>query len=97
VYDPGAGSFSGSGIRTIHHIPPLFPPGFPLARKVRGKTWFSGGLRRRWLTEGGTILEWDYLRGSIAAYDACGYHVGAFDPVSGALSGDAVSGRWVEP
>jgi hypothetical protein len=84
-------------ITAIHRIPPLFPPGFPLARKVQGKTWFSGGLRRRWLNDDGIILEWDYLHGSLEAYDARGHHIGEFDPVSGVRIGPAVSRRRVEP
>jgi hypothetical protein len=45
-------------------------PAFPSARKVRGKTWFAGGLRRRWRTADGLILEWDYQHGTVEAYDA---------------------------
>ncbi len=85
------------GPHVIHNIPPLTLAGFPFARKVRGKTLYGGGLRRRWLTPLGQILEWDYRHGHVEVYDARGRHVGEFDPETGEQRGNAVPGRKVDP
>ncbi|MBO0735246.1 MAG: hypothetical protein J2P48_01550 [Alphaproteobacteria bacterium] len=34
-------------------------PGFPRAARTKGKTWFPGGIRRRWKDPDGMIYEWD--------------------------------------
>ncbi|MEA2736910.1 MAG: hypothetical protein QOH05_217 [Acetobacteraceae bacterium] len=64
---------------------PLFLPGFPDARRVRGKTTVpGGGVRQRWKGRSGTIYEWDYLHGRVEMYDRRGRHLGEFDPDTGA-------------
>jgi hypothetical protein len=83
--------------QAIHRIPPFVLPAFPGARKVRGTTWFAGGLRRRWTTTDGLILEWDYQPGTIEVYDSRGRHVGEFDPTTGQPVGPANPARKVEP
>jgi hypothetical protein len=55
-------------------------PGFPDAREVKRKTPYAGGLRKRWKTNDGRILEWDYKHGEVEKYDKTGNHLGAFDP-----------------
>jgi hypothetical protein len=72
-------------------------PAYPRARRVRGKTMFSGGLRRRWRDPDGMIYEWDYRHGTVELYDARGVHRGEFDPVTGRRLGPPVPGRTVEP
>jgi hypothetical protein len=72
-------------------------PGFPRARKVQGKTWFSGGIRRRWRDPDGRIYEWDYQHGAVEVYDRRGRHLGQFDPATGMQNGPAIPGRTVEP
>lgn len=72
-------------------------PGFPQARRVRGKTRFPGGIRRRWREPDGTIYEWDYQHGTVEAYDRRGFHLGEYDPSSGVQTAAAVMGRAVEP
>jgi hypothetical protein len=72
-------------------------PGFPLARRVRSKTMFPGGLRRRWRDPDGMIYEWDYRHGPVELYDSRGVHRGEFDPFTGRRLGAPISGRTVEP
>ena len=72
-------------------------PGFPNAQKVKPKTRFPGGLRRRWKIPSGDILEWDYRHGHIEAYNRRGEHVGEFDFRTGQQIGPAVPDRKVEP
>ena len=66
--------------------PPDELPAFPDARKVRPKTVFAGGKkRRRWrAAKTGMLYEWDYRHGRVEAYDSSGKHLGEFDPVTGA-------------
>ena len=73
-------------------------PAFPRARRSKGKTRFSGGIRRRWKDDAdGAILEWDYQHGRVEKYDSRGNHLGEFDPVTGDQIGPAKPGRTVEP
>jgi hypothetical protein len=73
-------------------------PGFPSARRAKGKTKFPGGIRRRWKdAQSDTILEWDYLHGRLEKYDGRGNHLGEFDHVTGNLIGWPKPGRKVEP
>jgi len=72
-------------------------PAFPLARRSKGKTGFSGGIRRRWKDVDGTILEWDYQHGRVEKYDGRGNHLGEFDPATGHQVGSPQPGRTVEP
>jgi hypothetical protein len=73
-------------------------PAFPRARRVKGKTRFAGGIRRRWKAPDGTIYEWDYRHGAVEVYDARGRnHRGDFDPMTGRQIGPAQPDRTVEP
>jgi len=72
-------------------------PAFPLARRSKGKTRFSGGVRRRWKDANGTIFEWDYQHGRVEKYDSRGGHLGEFDPATGQMTGGPQLGRTVEP
>ncbi len=72
-------------------------PGFPLARRAKGKTRFFGGIRRRWNDVDGTILEWDYRHGRVEKYSARGSHLGEFDPETGEQIGVRQFYRSVEP
>ena len=63
--------------------PPRALPGFPEAERVKPKTRFAGGLRKRWRDREGRIYEWDYQHGTVEIYDSGGAHVGEFDPVTG--------------
>jgi Cytotoxic len=83
------------------HVSP--PPdnvlrGFPRATRTKGKSWFAGGLRRRWKDPGdGMIYEWDYQHGTVERYTARGVHIGEFDPATGQQVGPAKPERTVEP
>ncbi len=59
--------------------------GFPGSYRVKGKTPMGDGkkLRRRWKTEDGKILEWDYQHGEVEMYTEKGKHLGAYDPDTG--------------
>ncbi|MCS5707345.1 hypothetical protein CC99x_000360 [Candidatus Berkiella cookevillensis] len=59
--------------------------GFPGSYRVQGKTPMGDGkkLRRRWKTEDGKILEWDYQHGEVEMYTEKGKHLGAYDPDTG--------------
>jgi len=73
-------------------------PGFPRAVRVRSKTFFAAGLRRRWKEpDGGTIYEWDYRHGTVEVYDARGHHRGEFDPLTGERIGPPDPRRTGEP
>jgi hypothetical protein len=72
-------------------------PGFPGAVRVRSKTSFAGGLRRRWKEPDGTIYEWDYQHGNVEVYDARGHHRGEFNPMTGSRIGRPDPRRIVEP
>lgn len=87
-----------NGARQGYVKPPDELPGFPLAKKVRPKTRFGGGKRRRWrVPQTGMILEWDYRHGRVEAYDGTGRHLGEFDPVTGSLLKGPEPGLRVEP
>jgi hypothetical protein len=72
-------------------------PAFPQAVRVKPKTRFPGGLRRRWKDADGTIYEWDYRHGRVEKYNADGQHVGEFDPLTGRQLADANPAYRVEP
>ncbi|HAZ46403.1 MAG TPA: colicin E3 [Cyanobacteria bacterium UBA11369] len=59
--------------------------GFPSAKLVKSKTPVQGGggLRRRWETEEGHILEWDSRHGRLEKYDRLGNHLGEFCHLTG--------------
>ena len=71
-------------------------PAFPNAERVRAKTWFAGGKRRRW-KDGKYIIEWDYRHGNVELYDLSGRHLGEYDPNTGEQVKPAVPSRTVEP
>jgi hypothetical protein len=82
--------------RTPNFGPTL--PGFPEALPARPKTPMrGGGLRKRWRTSDGTILEWGHQQGIVEVYDRRGHHVGDFDPITGAARGRADPNRRIEP
>jgi Cytotoxic len=55
-----------------------------LAKRSKRKTWFPGGMRRRWKDPDGTIYEWDYENGRVEIYGRRGEpHRGEYDPVTG--------------
>jgi hypothetical protein len=64
---------------------PELLPAYPDARVAGRKTPVlgGGGLRKRWKTAKGLILEWDSMHGAIEMYDARGKHLGEFDPNTG--------------
>jgi len=66
---------------------------------VKPKTPMQDGtrLRRRWKTDDGIILEWDYQHGTVEAYNRRGRHIGEFDPSTGVKKRDADPTRSVEP
>lgn len=71
---------------------------FASAVRVKGKTRFPGGIRRRWKDPDGTIYEWDYENGTVEVYARRGRpHLGEFDPTTGGQTGAARSDRSVEP
>lgn len=57
-------------------------PGFPDAKRVKPKTRYSGGMRKRWRDREGRIYEWDYLHGTVEVYSPDGVHLGEFDPLT---------------
>ena len=71
-------------------------PAFPDADKVRPKTRFPGGKRRRW-RDSNHIYEWDYRHGHVEKYDLRGRHLGAYDHKTGEQVEDAVPSRRVDP
>ena len=73
------------------------PPAFPGAQKVKPKTVFGGGGKRRRWRDGDRILEWDYAHGRVEMYDSKGNHLGEFDPETGARVKEADPRRKVEP
>ena len=68
-----------------YYPPPEVLPAYPDAKVVGRKTPVlgGGGLRKRWKTAKGLILEWDSMHGAIEMYDARGKHIGEFDPNTG--------------
>jgi hypothetical protein len=72
-------------------------PGFPKARRVKPKTPYAGGKRRRWKDPDGTIYEWDYQHGRVEKYNHRGEHLGEFDPLTGEKRKDANPDYRVEP
>jgi hypothetical protein len=77
--------------------PPEQLVGIPSAQRVRPKTRVAGRRRARWVDDRGNIYEWDYQHGHVEAYNRRGRHIGAVDPRTGQIIGDAVRGRRVEP
>lgn len=57
---------------------------------------FGGGLRKRWKTRDGSILEWDSQHGAVEMYNKRGKHLGEFDPETGQQTKDANKTREVE-
>ena len=74
-------------------------PGFPDAAKVRAKTPRpGGGLRSRWKTADGRIIERDRLHNTVEVYDPTGRrHLGEFDPWDGRQVSPPDPTRSVEP
>ena len=55
------------------------------------------GGQRRWRSDGGKRLyTWDALHGEVEVFNARGKHLGALDPVTGALVKPAVPGRIID-
>lgn len=100
---------AGSGVRPLYivlnvpgagYVPaPSTLPGFPDAARAKRKTSVQGGggLRKRWKTASGLILEWDSQHGAVEMYDKRGRHLGEFDPDTGEQTKKADSTRSVEP
>ncbi|SDW41807.1 S-type Pyocin [Pseudomonas syringae] len=82
-----------------YHPAPALLPGFPDAMRAKRKTAVQngGGLRKRWKTEKGLILEWDSQHGAVEMYDKRGKHLGEFDPETGTQTKDADPKRSIEP
>lgn len=71
---------------------PRRPPDF-LDTQVRIK-WTGG---QRWRSpDGARIWTWDSLHGEIEGFTRRGYHVGVFDPKTGARIGEAIPGRRID-
>ena len=103
---PFAGNAAGEGARPC---PPQRAQGvapvpkklkaFPDAQRVKGKTPLQGGggIRPRWKTKRGNILELDRKKGTVEAYNKTGRtHLGEFDPNTGRQVGPARPGRRIE-
>ncbi|WP_338582537.1 S-type pyocin domain-containing protein [Pseudomonas sp. MAG733B] len=87
----------GSGVRPVYIVistragdheyypPPDVLPAYPDARVVGRKTAVQGGggLRKRWKTSKGLILEWDSMHGTVEMYDSRGNPLGEHDPNTG--------------
>jgi len=55
------------------------------------------GGERRWRSDGGRRLyTWDSLHGEVEVFNARGKHLGALDPVTGALVKPAIAGRTID-
>lgn len=87
----------GSGGLGHYHVPPDTLDAFPEAERVRGKTGFPGGIRRRWKDRGGFIYEWDYRHGRVEKFTPRGVHLGEFDPVTGEMVKGPKGDYSVEP
>lgn len=87
-----------NGTLIFYVPPPKVLPGFKDAERVRGKTPVrgGGGLRARWKTKDGKIIEWDSQHGKVEVYSPNGKHLGEFDPVTGQQTKPPVPGRPVE-
>jgi hypothetical protein len=58
--------------------------GFPGTFRVKAKTRFPGGKRRRWKDDDGRIYEWDYLHGRVEVWNSRGtQHMGDFSHIDG--------------
>jgi hypothetical protein len=81
-----------------YYPPPKELKAFPEARRVKSKTFVSGGgaLRKRW-KDGNFIYEWDSLHGRVEKYDYKGKHLGEFDFLTGEPLKKADSTRRIEP
>jgi len=95
---------AGKGARDYRPGQPVLPPeddalpGFAKAKPVKGKTRFSGGIRKRWKDPNdGTIHEWDYQYGRVEGFTARGEHLGEFDPRTGQQTKGADLRKRVEP
>ncbi len=80
-----------------HISAPDFLPGFPKVKEAKGKTPYPGGIRKRWKTRDGRILEWDYRHGEIELYDKWGKHLGAYNPNTGVQTKPPKKNRRIEP
>ncbi|KAA0941822.1 toxin [Pseudomonas sp. ANT_H14] len=91
-------SLSVSGDHS-YHPPPKGLTAFPDAQVAPRKTPIKGGggLRKRWKTRDGSILEWDSQHGAVEMYNKRGKHLGEFDPETGQQTKDANKTREVEP
>lgn len=78
-------------------MPPRNLAAFPLAKRVRPKTPYPGGMRPRWQDVNGELLEWDFRHGRVERYNPRGRHLGEFDPESGEQLSPADPARKVEP
>lgn len=98
----------GSGIKPVYVVlnvsgsgytpAPLSLPGFPDALVAKRKTTVQGGgLRKRWRTAKGQILEWDSQHAAVEKYDKRGRHLGEFDAQTGTQTKEADETRRVEP
>jgi hypothetical protein len=65
--------------------PSIWDDCIPVGRRNRRKVWKS----RR----GHRFFTWDSLHGEVEVYDSRGRHLGAMDPVTGAMTKSAVPGR----
>jgi hypothetical protein len=65
--------------------PPKRLEAFPDAMRAQPRTprQGGGGMRARWKTGDGKILEWDYQHGTVEIYDKRGRHLGEFDASTG--------------
>ncbi|CAI8735870.1 Toxin [Pseudomonas sp. IT-P253] len=88
-----------SGFDHKYHPAPNGLSAFPDATKASRKTSVKGGggLRKRWTTPKGTILEWDSQHGAVEMYDKRGRHLGEYDPTTGEQTKPADNTRKVEP
>ena len=57
---------------------------------------FIAGGRRCRSHDGRHIYTWDARHGEVEVFDRRGRHLGAIDPLTGAVLKDAVRGRWIE-
>jgi hypothetical protein len=80
-----------AGDHDYHQAPDVLPA-YPDARIAGRRTPVlgGGGLRKRWKTAKGLILEWDSQHGAIEMYDARGKHIGEFDPNTGERTSESI-------
>lgn len=81
-----------------YHPAPAGLTAFPDAKIASRKTPIKGGgLRKRWKTKEGFILEWDSQHGTVEKYNKRGRHLGEYDPETGEQTKNADNTREVEP